>query len=275
MKTKTIKLSELVIDAGTQQREKINNEIVAEYAEAIKCGAKFPAVTAFFNGAQYYLVDGFHRYNAIKDAGGIDEILADVIDGTKREAVLYSLGVNDTHGIRLTNSDKRKAVNTMLDDEEWKYWTDSAIAKHCKVTQQFVSKVRREINGIQKDNISSDIKMVLDNAPKPAPILETENEEVEEFDEKEQTILELKDTVVSLDEENTRLKDAIASGQLPEDEIQSAAEIIAELRAQVKALDAELDAVKSSRDGLLVKVSELEKQCKYFSSKLKKSGLAQ
>jgi len=97
----------------------------------------------------------------------------------------------------------------------------------------------------------------------------------EEYDEKEQTILELKDTIVSLDEENTRLKDAIASGQLPEEEIQSAAQIIAELRSQVRALDAELSAVKSSRDGLLVKVSELEKQCKYYASKLKKYGQAQ
>jgi len=153
MKTKTIKLNDMVIDAGTQQRVTINNDVVAEYAEAMRCGTKFPAITVFFNGSSYYLVDGYHRYNATKDAG-IDDILADVIEGTKREAVLYSLGVNNSHGIRLTNADKRKAVLTMLEDDEWKYWTDIAISKHCKVTQPFVSKIRKEYDNTQNDIIS-------------------------------------------------------------------------------------------------------------------------
>jgi len=99
-----------------------------------------------------------------------------------------------------------------------------------------------------------------------------EQEEDAEYDEKEQIIHELKDTVVSLDEENTRLKDAIAANQLPEDEIQSAAEIIADLRHQIKALEAELSAVKSSRDGYMVQNAELKKQCASQRNQLKKLG---
>ena len=113
--------------------------------------------------------------------------------------------------------------------------------------------------------------------PKPAlncdddQKLSTGNEENhEEFDEKEQAIIELKDTVISLDEENTRLKDALAAGQLPEDEIQSATEIITELRARIKALEAELDAVKSSRDSYMVENGELKKQCASQRNQLKK-----
>ena len=115
----------------------------------------------------------------------------------------------------------------------------------------------------------------IDAAPvNPVPTQQIpEQEDDPEYDEKEQIIHELKDTVVSLDEENTRLKDALAANQLPEDEIQSAAEIIADLRKQVKALEATLSAVQSSRDGLLVKVSELEKQCNWALGKLKKEGL--
>ena len=115
--------------------------------------------------------------------------------------------------------------------------------------------------------------------PKPALNLETDqklstgNEENhEEFDEKEQAIIELKDTVISLDEENTRLKDALAAGQLPEDEIQSATEIITELRARIKALEAELDAVKSSRDSYMVENQSLKTQCSMQRKKLKKLG---
>lgn len=102
---------------------------------------------------------------------------------------------------------------------------------------------------------------------------EKESTHEPEFDEKEHLIAELKDTVVSLDEENTRLKDAIATSQLPEEEIQSAAEIIDGLRKQVKALEAELDATRSTRDALMVKNAQLEKQCLINSNKLKKAGI--
>lgn len=274
MKTKLIKLSDIVIDAGTQQRVAPTDSVIDDYSEAIKCGSKFPPITVFGNGIEYYLVDGFHRYFANKKAGGIDEIEAEVHEGTKRDAILHSASVNGTHGLRLTNQDKRKHVLVLLNDDEWSGWSDTAIAKHCKVTQQFVSKLRREINSIQKDIISSDIKTVLDSAAKPAQILETENNEIEEYDEKEQEILELKDTVVSLDEENTRLKDALAANQLPEDEILSATEIITELRSKIKVLEAELDAVKSSRDGYLVENSELKKQCASQRNQLKKLGVS-
>ncbi len=161
MKTKTIKLSDIVIDAGTQQRVSPTDSVIDEYCESIKCGAKFPPLTVFTNGVEYYLVDGFHRYFAYKKAGGIDFVDADIHEGTKRDAILYSASVNGTHGLRLTNQDKRKHVLVLLNDSEWSQWTDTLIAKHCKVTQQFVSKVRREINDIQKDIISKSIKTVL------------------------------------------------------------------------------------------------------------------
>lgn len=161
MKTKTIKLSDIVIDAETQQRVSQTDSVIDEYCESIKCGAKFPPVVTFFNGVEYFLVDGFHRYFAYKKAGGIDFLDADIHEGTKRDAILYSASVNGTHGLRLTNKDKRKHVLVLLNDSEWSQWTDTLIAKHCKVTQQFVSKVRREINDIQKDIISKSIKTVL------------------------------------------------------------------------------------------------------------------
>lgn len=94
-------------------------------------------------------------------------------------------------------------------------------------------------------------------------------------DQRDQDILELSDTIVSLEDENQRLKDAIATGQLPEEEIQSAAEIIDGLRKQIKTLEATLAAAESTRDTLYTKVRELEGQCKWYQAKLKKIGLAQ
>ena len=271
MRTKIIKLNGIVIDAGTQQRVTINNDVVAEYAEAMRCGTKFPAIIVFFNGSSYYLVDGYHRYNATKDAG-IDDILADVIDGTKREAVLYSLGVNNSHGIRLTNADKRKAVLTMLEDDEWRNWTDTQISKHCKVTQPFVSKIRKEYDNTQNDIISENIKTVIISPLEPAQNLEVGNSEHEEFDPKEHELQEAHDTINHLAEENNKLRDSLAAGQLPDDEIVSAEQTMIDLRKQVKNLEAELDAVKSSRDIYQRENEELKKQCKMYENKFKKIG---
>lgn len=267
---KTIKIKDIVIDAGTQQREKINDEIVAEYSEAMKCGDQFPAVTVFFNSVEYYLADGFHRYFACKSAD-IEEIPAEIHEGTKRDAILYSFSANGTHGIRRTNSDKRKSVMGMLNDEIWTDWSNREIAKHVGVSPGFVDKLRHELN--------SRVPTVGSPVVKPAPVLEEENEiienqpeETEEFDPTEHELQEAHDTINHLAEENNKLRDSLAAGQLPEDEIVSAEQTMIDLRKQVKNLEAELDAVKSSRDIYQRENEELKKQCKMYEGKLKKLG---
>lgn len=272
MKTKLIKLSEIVIDAETQQRERINDDVVSEYSESVKCGAKFPALTVFYDGAQYYLVDGFHRYHAFR-LSEINDVQVDIHEGTKREARLFSVGVNGTHGLRLTNADKRKAVLVMLVDSEWTKWTNRDIAKQCNVSPGLVDKLRKEI---EVPTVGSPGVKLLKNKESQKK-LSTGNDEIEqEMTPEEFESIELKESNAALLEENTRLKDALAVNQIPDDvEMQSASQIIDELRANIKTLEVELDSVKTTRDGLYIKVKELEGQCKWYQSKLKKVGMAQ
>jgi len=151
MNAQALKLSQLRIDGGTQPRVAINEEAVADYAERLREGVVLPPVVAFFDGVVYWLADGFHRYHAHRRAGR-DTIAVDVHDGGLREAILYSVGANTEHGLRRTNEDKRKAVETMLTheiaskDEQGKPWSDSSIARQCKVTHPFVAKVRQTIH---------------------------------------------------------------------------------------------------------------------------------
>ena len=84
---KKINIKTIRIDGGTQSRVEINNEIVTEYAEAIKAVAEFPAVVVFNDGADSWLADGFHRFHAHNQAGKTS-ISADVRTGTARDAVL-------------------------------------------------------------------------------------------------------------------------------------------------------------------------------------------
>ena len=138
-------LSMIRTDGGTQPRAGLNSEVVDEYAEAMTSGAEFPTVTVFYDGTDYWLTDGFHRLEAAKKIGSLT-IRADVQQGTRRSAVLHSVGVNATHGLRRSNADKRRAVLTLLNDPEWRNWSDREIARRCGVSNRLVSNLRREIH---------------------------------------------------------------------------------------------------------------------------------
>jgi hypothetical protein len=97
-----------------------------------------------YDGATYWLSDGFHRYFAHKNRN-CESIWAEVLTGSKRDAILYSVGANANHGKRRTNEDKRKAVLTLLNDEEWSQWSDTKIADQCQVDRSTVGVYRREL----------------------------------------------------------------------------------------------------------------------------------
>jgi hypothetical protein len=137
-------LNTISINGGTQARTEINQSIVAEYAEALTNGATFPPVVVFEDGASIWLADGFHRFHAHAKAG-IETIDCDVRTGTQREAVLYSLSANASHGLRRTNEDKRKAVNVLLNDAEWSVWSDREISRQCGVGAPFVGDLRKSM----------------------------------------------------------------------------------------------------------------------------------
>jgi len=137
-------------DGGTQSRVELNQDTVADYAEAYRAGAQMPPVIIFFDGVDRWLADGFHRYFGAR-AAGLTQIYENVTPGTQRDAVLYSLKANATHGLKRTNADKRKAVETMLNDPEWSSWSDKKIAEVCGVGNQLVGDVRRAIFVNHKD----------------------------------------------------------------------------------------------------------------------------
>lgn len=144
-KAQTIELSLIRMDGGTQPREAIDSAAVAEYAEAIAAGAPFPPLTVFNDGAELWLADGFHRAHAYRQLGMV-EVSCDVIIGTRRDAVLYSLAANHSHGLRRTMADKLKAVRTMLDDPEWSQWSRQRIADACRVTVYVVREARQAMS---------------------------------------------------------------------------------------------------------------------------------
>lgn len=144
-KARPLNLQNIRIDGGTQSRSALNEDVVADYAMSVRDGFDFPAVVVFFDGSDHWLADGFHRYFGYQKAGAV-EIEAEIHAGTKRDAILYSVGANARHGLRRTNDDKRKAVLTLLSDEEWASWPQTKIAAACGVSQPFVSRIAADLS---------------------------------------------------------------------------------------------------------------------------------
>lgn len=138
-----IDLALLRLDGGTQARAHVDDAVLEDFTEALVAGARFPAVVAFFDGTNHWLADGFYRVGSHKRAAK-KQILADVRDGAKRDAILYAVGANAEHGSRRTPEDKRRSVQMLLADEEWAKKSDRWIAEQAKVSNHFVERCRHK-----------------------------------------------------------------------------------------------------------------------------------
>lgn len=127
-----------------QLRESTNHELAREYGEDMRLGCEFPPVVVYFDSAPtvrlHDLAGGFHRsWGALYAFGPKGSILADVRQGTRRDAILFAASDNSKHGWRRTREDKRKAVAKLLDDAEWGRWSPRRIADACGVSANLVS----------------------------------------------------------------------------------------------------------------------------------------
>jgi hypothetical protein len=225
-----------------------------------------PPLEVFSDGINYYLVDGFHRYFANKQVGHA-EVEVNIHKGTLREAQEYALGVNDKHGLKRTNADKRKAVLIVLDDLEWSLLTNREIGKLCRVSHTFVNTIKEKL---EVDKPKKKEKDPTDYSKKNRP---AEPEVDTEFDE-EDKVHELLVQQKELEQENTKLLDQLALKTMdatPEQKKQ-AAETIAELRAENERLERELESVKISRDSYMKQNAEMQKQINYYKREIKKAA---
>jgi ParB-like chromosome segregation protein Spo0J len=278
---KTLNLLNIRIDGGTQAREELNQEAVADYAEKMRDGEVFPPVTVFFDGSEYWLVDGFHRYFATK-SNGKTSIDCDVQNGTLKEAVRFSWKANGKRGLPLNPNDYRKIILAMLKDEEAKKMSNRQIAEYVGVSHSTVNRFKSSLeqrstetkpvkDSGDKPVSKADIGRTVQKIPQPdmTSALMVKQEVVIELNEK---IDELSQTINMLADENTLMRDKIAVGQWDATEIEKidAEQTIKDLREQIRILEADNKAMRQSRDMFQNRNSELMKTVKSLQSKLKK-----
>jgi hypothetical protein len=148
-----VPIARIACDEAGQTRVKVRAAVVREYAAAMKeqledGGLRFPPVVLFSEGGDCWVGDGFHRILAAAKAG-LTEIAAHVHPGTRRDALLFAVSANGAHGLPRSNADKRKAVELLLADDEWREWSDREIARRCQVDHKVVSRLRTGLSGAQ------------------------------------------------------------------------------------------------------------------------------
>jgi hypothetical protein len=153
-----VPLDRIPTDAGAQARTRVRDGVVRDYAAAMAQqldagGLCFPPVTLFSDGQAYWLADGWHRVLAARRAG-LTQIAAEVRPGTHRDALLFAVAANGTHGLPRSRADKRKAVALLLTDAEWGQWSDREIARRCQVNHTMVGRLRRDLSEQQPGQTS-------------------------------------------------------------------------------------------------------------------------
>ena len=142
--SQSIPISSIRRDGGTQPRAAINREAVSDYMASMAPGAEFPPVIVFYDGADYWLADGFHRIQGAENAGRSD-IACEVYQGTKQDAQWYSFGANKANGLRRTNRDKQRALRAALTHNNAGTLSDHQLAVHVGVDLKTVGNWRAKL----------------------------------------------------------------------------------------------------------------------------------
>jgi ParB-like chromosome segregation protein Spo0J len=139
-----VALDRIRTDGGTQMRNRLDPEVVDEYAEKMAAGVKFPAICLVQDTADegvYWLVDGFYRTAAARKAGEVKRLPAVVYRGDQRTARYMGLAANKEHGARRDAGTVKRAVLAMVEDKEWGKLSAAKIAEHVGTSTRYVEQV--------------------------------------------------------------------------------------------------------------------------------------
>jgi hypothetical protein len=139
MDIRELPLDELVLDEELNLRDRLDDFTVERYADAWE---RLPPVTVFEVDGRYMLADGFHRHAAAVMLNR-RAIPAEVRIGTFEDALDFVSSVNLFHGLPLTRTERRRAVEVKL--RLHPDWSDRRLAEGMAVGRELIAKVRRQL----------------------------------------------------------------------------------------------------------------------------------
>jgi ParB-like chromosome segregation protein Spo0J len=142
-----IPLSRIRADKRLQPRVMTDLAVSERYAQAMLRGDTLPPVVVFFDGTDYWLADGFHRFQAheILELPTLD---CTVIEGSLSDAVWHTCSANATNGQPRTQDDLRLAIERALKHPNAAEKTDRQIAAHVGCSDKTVAPIRARLEAV-------------------------------------------------------------------------------------------------------------------------------
>jgi ParB-like chromosome segregation protein Spo0J len=139
MQIQDIDLDDLVLDPALNLRDKLDEDTVNRYMDAWN---RLPPVTVYDVDGRLLLADGFHRHAAAVTLGK-KSMKAEIVHGTFADALDYVAGANLFHGLPLTRSERRRAIEIRLRLHHDR--SDRHLAEEMSVGRELVAKIRRQL----------------------------------------------------------------------------------------------------------------------------------
>jgi len=139
MDIRNVALDDLVLDPDLNLRDRLDDFTVERYAEAWD---RLPPITVYEIDERWLLADGFHRHAAAVMLGK-RTIPAEVRAGSFDEALDYVSSVNLFHGLPLSRTERRRAVEVKLKLHH--DWSDRRTAEELGVSRELVAKIRKQL----------------------------------------------------------------------------------------------------------------------------------
>jgi len=121
-------------DGGTQVRANLSEHTIRDYAAQMEAGDLFPPVVVWYDGASYWLSDGFQRVAAAEQAGRTS-ILAEIRRGSLSDARWSSYAANSRHGVRRSKDDILNAIRHALEHVNARMLSHNQLARHLNVPE--------------------------------------------------------------------------------------------------------------------------------------------
>ncbi len=137
MDIRELPIDELVLDPSLNLRDRLDDFTVERYADA---WLRMPPVTVFEVDGQWLLADGFHRHAAAVMIGK-RSLPAEIREGSISDALDFVASVNLFHGLPLTRSERRRAVEVKLRIHP--DWSDRRLAEELAIGRELIGKIRK------------------------------------------------------------------------------------------------------------------------------------
>lgn len=139
MEIRELALHDLILDPNLNLRDRLDSDTVDRYVDAWN---RMPPVTVYHVGGRHLLADGFHRHAAAVQLGR-RSIRAEVVEGTFEDALDFVAAANLHHGLPLTRSERRRAIEVKLKLHHER--SDRHLSEELGVGRELIAKIRRQL----------------------------------------------------------------------------------------------------------------------------------